>query len=131
MQTIKTKSGEIVLVDWSKMECTACAEQGVPHCAHPDYCEQWNTEDLQFIRDSEKDGSSIWTLAESDYPKITEQQAAELVEKEILVDSEDYGDYFYKNYNGDVTFISALDSLRSLIESYKLNPDKVVIIKKG
>lgn len=136
----KTKSGAIVLVEVEDIT----KKYFIPLQPLGDENDNW----LAYERfKDDREGYTVLGLPRGELTilgtlsDITEEQAAEIVErvKDMRPKGESFIDMTFElqdvGYADYVTeghyFNSALDSLRSLIESYKLNPDKVVIIKKG
>lgn len=141
MITHKTKSGEIVLVEvperYHRFTATLYREPNGTRLIVANHPVMMSVKGYDLGEEGEFE--ILGTMTKEDYKNqnITEEQAAELVDevKVPRVKSENifegeiiikvgYADYVDSGHYFD----SALDSLRSLIESYKLNPDKVVII---
>lgn len=118
MTTIKTSKGEFLFVEvplgaWSIFET-------------PDGCLEYNTKGNLTGGEIElPDDSGFWEAINST-EKMTEEQAAQVVE--------DNGMGCWDNYKGKIderyTCLSALDSLKSLMRAKKMTRENYAILKR-
>lgn len=117
MKSITTQSGELLMVESHKDNTTSNAIK--------------NTKELLKHADLEdEDGKSFEVEILGTLSDISEETAKGLVQFSQI---ENYDiPYGFKDYMGDKIYYSALDSLRSLIESQGMNPETtILILKKG